>query len=188
MDSPAASGLGGLSRERLADNVVIGEVVRPSSYRLTFGIATAVIFILGLGLFLLRPTYFPVSAVESTKSAVLCERADWCLIAYLSPWDPSSARTRRLLVEVDEALPDGVTLEVIWGAGDPDDVDAMAENHGERAFIDPTDAIVKHFGLETLPAWFLVDAKGRAVERIEGTYVPIEYHLSKLGLMTYGDL
>ena len=187
MDGSASGGLGGLSADRLADNVVIGEVVRPSSHRLTLGIATAVIVIIGLGLFLLRPTYFPVSAVESTKSAVLCERADWCLIAYLSPWDASSVRTRKLLSDVDEALPDGVTLEGIWGAGDPDDLEAMAEQYGERAFIDPTETVVRHFKLETVPAWFLVDAKGRAIERMEGTYVPIEYHLSKLGLLTYGE-
>jgi len=185
MSGGAADGFGGLAPDRMANNVVIGEVVKPSSHRLTFGVAMAVIVVLGLGLFFLRPSYFPISSVESTKKAVLCEVADWCLVAYLSPWDPASKRTHKLLEDVREALPDGVALDVIWGAGHPDDLSAMAAQRGERAFTDPEGAVIEKFGLNTVPAWFLLDPKGRAVERLEGTYVPIEYHLSQLGLMTY---
>jgi hypothetical protein len=141
---------------------------------------------LGIGLFLLRPTYFPITAVEASGTAVLCEQAERCLIAYLAPWDAASARTLKLLDEVEEMLPEGVGLEVIWGAGHIDDLNTMAERYGERAFIDPSSSILGYFDLDTVPAWFLVDAKGRAVERLQGTYIPLEYHLSKLGLTTYG--
>lgn len=186
MDSGAPGTLGGLTAERVAQNVVIGEVVKSSSHRVTFGIASIVITALALGLYLMRPSYFPVAAVESPQSAVLCDQAERCLVAYLSPWDPASARTYKLIDEISEALPSDVALDVVWGVGHPTDLDAMAAQSGERAFIDPSDSIVKHFDLKTVPAWFLLDNQARAVETMQGTYVPIEYHLSKLGLGTYG--
>ena len=184
LDSTAI-GEGGIAADKVSETVVLGEVVNPSGHRLTFGIATTVILVLAIGLYLLRPVHFPVGDLKS-DSAVLCEAADWCLIAYLSPWDEASARTYKLLDRVRNTLPDGVTLEVVWGAGHPADVESMAERHGPRRFTDPSSAIVEQFKLVTVPAWFLVDAEGRAVEQMEGTYVPIDYHLHKLGLATYG--
>ena len=180
-----ASRVGGIAAEKMSETVVLGEVVTPSKYRLTFGIAAAVIVVMGVGLYLLRPPRFPVADVKS-ETAVLCEAADWCLIAYLSPWDDASARTYKLLDRVRSALPDGVALEVVWGAGHPADLEAMAERHGKRGFTDPSGAIVEQFALVTVPSWFLVDAQGRAVEQMDGTYMPIGYHLHKLGLATYG--
>jgi hypothetical protein len=134
---------------------------------------------------LLKVDRFPVSVVTAATATepVLCDGADRCVIAYLAPWDSASQESIRTVELMRENLaPDGIPVAVVVGHDELDNLEAMAERIGGSTWLDADQDVMQQTKVEIVPTWWLVDATGKVLERVEGTYVPLDVHLTQLGL------
>lgn len=133
----------------------------------------------------LRVERFPVSLATAATAteAVLCDGAERCVIAYLAPWDSASQESIRTVELMRESLAEvGIPVAVVVGHDELSNLESMAQRIGGSTWIDEGQAVMQETQLEIVPTWWLVDATGKVLERVEGTYVPLDVHLAQLGL------
>lgn len=141
----------------------------------------------------LRPRPLPVAALEAfgeraEEAAELCQLGNTCVVAYLTPWDPSSDRSLSTLERLDGLLEgSNVRLAVVVGNDERDELEAFARTVPAATWLDPSGYIESDRDLEMVPTWFVVDPLGRVRKQVDGTFFPLDYHLGKLGLRLDDD-
>ncbi len=133
---------------------------------------------------LLRAQPFPTELLEAPAATDLwpCDGAPRCVVAYLAPWDDASQGSLAALEAVRGQQSDALSVAVIVGAGERSRVEQMADAIGPDTFLDVEGAVLARLSADTVPMWFIVDGDGNVVEKVEGTYLPVERHLGALGL------
>ncbi|MEZ4465010.1 MAG: hypothetical protein R3F43_11055 [bacterium] len=113
-----------------------------------------------------------------------CSGQRRCLVVYIAPWAPSTERTLALLKQLaaDWADSSDLGLAAVVGADDPDSMKALTGLLPVPALLDADDAFARRMDVETVPTWWMVDSAGGVTQRVDGTYLPYDYHLERLGL------
>lgn len=129
-----------------------------------------------------RPPLMPAVALRGVAPAggALCAEAADCVVVYVAPWDEASRRTAALLEGLDEAWL-GRRIEVVVGSGAPAQMELMAQGSPLSTWVDDEGAMVGALGIETVPTWLRVQG-GRITGRVEGTWLPIEAQVVRLGI------
>lgn len=129
-----------------------------------------------------RPPPMPAVALRGVAPAggALCAEAADCVVVYVAPWDAASTRTAALLEGLDEAWL-GRRIEVVVGSGAPAQMELMARGSPLSTWVDDDGVMVAALGIETVPTWLRVQG-GRITGRVEGTWLPIEAQLVRLGI------
>ncbi|MCB9524898.1 MAG: hypothetical protein H6702_16180 [Myxococcales bacterium] len=135
-----------------------------------------------------HPRPLPMAGLEPFGERALaretpCAAGRTCVVAYLTPWDPSSERSLNTLERLDTLLAGtNVQLVAVVGHDERAQLEAFAATVPTATWLDPSDYIRSARDLQTVPTWFVIDPLGRVRKAIEGTYFPLDYHLGKLGL------
>lgn len=131
-----------------------------------------------------RPVPLPVEGLVAVAASgeAPCAGADDCVLVFLTPWDDASAATAEMLPALDERWADGgPRIEVVVGADGRLALERMARRVPLPSWIDPEEALVAGLGIETAPTWLRVRG-GAVVARVEGTWLPIEAQIARLGV------
>lgn len=129
-----------------------------------------------------RPPLMPAVALRGVAPAggALCAEAADCVVVYVAPWDAASTRTAELLEGLDEVWFDR-RIEVVVGSGAAPQMELMARGSPLSTWIDDSGSMVEALAIETVPTWLRVQG-GRITGRVEGTWLPIEAQLVRLGI------
>ncbi|MCB9553006.1 MAG: hypothetical protein H6705_14245 [Myxococcales bacterium] len=130
-----------------------------------------------------RPAPLPVDGLVAVAASgeAPCAGADDCVLVFLTPWDDASATTAELLPALDERWAEGgPRIEVVIGADGRLALERMARRVPLPSWIDPGEALVAGLSIETAPTWLRVQG-GAVTGRVEGTWLPIEAQLRRLG-------
>lgn len=110
-----------------------------------------------------------------------CADADDCVLVFLAPWDDASTTTAEMLPALDERwADDGPQIEVVVGAGERLEMERLARRVPLPSWIDGDGLWVETLRLTTAPTWLRVQG-GRVTARVDGTWLPIEAQLARLG-------
>ncbi len=128
----------------------------------------------------------PYGALASGQPSPCADRPV-CIIAFLTPWDPASARTANTLQRLQGLLAGTeVGIAAVIGSDARAELEAFADELPVPTWLDVDGQLEARTDLNTAPTWFVLDARGRLSRSVEGTYFPLDYHLGKLGLRLEG--
>ena len=112
-----------------------------------------------------------------------CVLAAECVVVYVAPWCSACQQSVATINELAGEWSGGsIGLKVIVGQDTIARVEEMARQVHCPVFVDPTGALWQELGVEGVPHWFVLDRQNRIVRNFGGTYSPLFYHVSKLGL------
>ena len=129
---------------------------------------------------------FPKTALAPAQSyheAVdPCVLADKCVVVYLAPWCSACERSIGTIHQVVEQIDGSIGVKVIVGQDTLAKVEEMARRLDCPVFVDPAGELWQELGVDGVPHWFVLDHQNRIMRDFGGTFSPIFYHMSKLGL------
>lgn len=172
-----------LRRAQPVGFMVMGEAARGGrrGSRRIIGLI-ALVAAIAITIWALLPSRFDSARLEAFDEAP-CVQYDRCVVVYLAPWSPATLRTLGAMAQLQAILGEAdVGLGVVVAADDDAEVDALTAALPVGGWIDRDDLLPDQLDIETVPTWLLVDGTGKVLKRVDGTYLPVSYHLSKLGL------
>jgi hypothetical protein len=131
-----------------------------------------------------RPSTLPTGALQATAgNQAPCANANWCVVAYIAPWDPATERSVGTINRLAATLADtDMALAVVIAPDETDEMTRLAEQFSADTWLDPTGTIEHGLKLTMMPSWLLVDSRGRVQKVVQGTHFPFRAQLEALGL------
>ena len=139
----------------------------------------------------LKPVHVPLYELVPTASAstsVPCQGKERCVVAYVAPWCGACKASEPVIQAIQERFEDDDRVEVVIVAGQDSasKLEAMAERYGESGWTDPDGRIFERLSPRVVPSWYVLDGRGKVIESVEGTHMPLTRHLDQLGMLDYG--
>ncbi len=114
-----------------------------------------------------------------------CAGKACCVLVYLAPWCPAC----KLSLPVVQGLqrhyagsPAVGIKPVVGGGRSRENMEQMAADFGDGAFVDPSGSLMRAAGAETVPQWLVVDAEGFLIEQMPGVLPDVQAMITELDL------